>query len=345
MKKWRTMKRNNTAKIAVSYFQRKPRTVGNYSVEFIFKDVRNQLTEEVDGQPVYSSYESSGLFKRIYNCLEVIGRQREVNHVTGDINYIGLFLNHRKTVQTILDCIHLSSSSGIKHSILKLFWVTIPVHRARFVTAISESTKKEILKYVQCDPDKIKVIPVAISGKFSQKRKPFNEANPRLLQLGTAPNKNIRRLAEALNGIPCTLDNVGKQDPQLEESLKKNGIRYQYSSGLSDEEIIKKYEQADIVTLVSTYEGFGMPILEGQAVGRPVISSNVYSMPEVAGDAACLVDPFDTQSIRRGIQKIINDAGYRENLVQKGFENIKRFDSHTIALKYLDLYKEITGKN
>lgn len=339
------MKMDNRAGIRVSYFQRKPRSIGNYSVEFIFKDVRQQLAEQVDAREVYSTFESSGLFRRIYNCIEAIGRQAEINHVTGDINYIGLFLNNGKTVQTILDCVHLSSSTGIRHAILKLFWVTIPVRRARFVTAISESTKNEILKYVQCDPDKIKVIPVAISAKFVQKGKTFDKGNPRLLQLGTAPNKNIPRLAEALRGIPCTLDIVGRQDTQLEESLKKNGIRYQYSWGLSDAEIINKYEQADIITLVSTYEGFGMPILEGQAVGRPVISSNVYSMPEVAGDAACLVDPFNTQSIRQGIQKIINDADYRTSLVQKGYENVKRFDSHTIALKYLDLYKAIRGES
>ncbi|HVY74777.1 MAG TPA: glycosyltransferase family 1 protein [Puia sp.] len=332
------------AKIEVSFFQRKPRSVGNYSVEFIFKDVRERLTDEVKGQEIYSRYESSGLFKRIYNCLEVIGKQGQVNHVTGDINYIGLFLRRRKTIQTILDCVHLSSSKGIRHAILRLFWVTIPVHRARFVTAISESTKHEILKYVKCNPDKIKVIPVAISDKFVQKKKSFNRENPRLLQIGTAPNKNIQRLAEALQGIPCILDIVGKQDRELEELLKKRGIRYQYSSGLSDDEIIEKYEQADIVTLVSTYEGFGMPILEAQAVGRPVITSNIYSMPEVAGDAACLVDPFDIQSIRAGIMKIIDKADYRENLVRKGYENVKRFDPRAIALQYLKLYGEIIEK-
>jgi len=339
------MRKDKDAMIRVSYFHRKPRPIGNYSVEFIFKDVRNQLSAQVDGKVVYSAYESSGLFKRIYNCLEIIGKQGEVNHVTGDINYIGLFLHSRKTVQTILDCVHLSSSTGIKHFVLKLFWLTIPVRRSRFVTAISESTKNEILKYVHCDPDKIKVIPVAISQKFSRKEKAFNKENPRLLQLGTAHNKNIQRLAKALWGIPCTLDIIGKQDSHLEDLLKEYDIKYEYSWGLSDEEIIKKYEQADMVTLVSTYEGFGMPILEGQTVGRPVITSNLYSMPEVAGDAACLVDPFDAQSIRQGIQKIINDPAYRENLIHKGFENVKRFNSQTIALKYLDLYKEITGQN
>ena len=101
------------------------------------------------------------------------------------------------------------------------------------------------------------------------------------------------------------------------------------------------YEEADIVTLMSTLEGFGMPIVEAQAVGRVVVTSNVSSMPEVAGDGACLVDPLDVSAIRAGIRKVIDDDGYREDLVRRGFENVKRFDPERIAQQYLDLYRRI----
>jgi glycosyltransferase involved in cell wall biosynthesis len=338
------MASNSNNLVGVTFFHRKPRGVGNYSVEFIFRDVRNRLASFVRAREAFSNYESSGVLKRLYNCIEAAGRQGEVNHITGDINYIGVFLRKRKTIQTILDCVHLTSTTGIKHAVIKLIWVTIPVRRARYVTAISESTKKEILKYVSCDPDKIVVIPVAISDRFAPEQKTFDAGCPRILQLGTAPNKNIDRLAEALQGIPCILDIVGRQVPELEELLKAKGIRYEYSWGLSDEEILKKYHTADLISLVSTYEGFGMPILEAQAVGRPVISSNILSMPEVAGDAACLVDPYDVSAIREGILKIINDSAYREELVRKGQANIKRFDPQKIALQYLDLYKKIANR-
>jgi glycosyltransferase involved in cell wall biosynthesis len=334
---------NSNSPIDITFFHRKPRGVGNYSVEFIFRDVRDRLAGSIRAKEAFSHYESSGIFKRLYNCIEAAGRQGAVNHITGDINYIGVFLHKRKTIQTILDCVHLSSSSGIKHAVIKLIWVTIPVKRAKYVTAISESTKKEILKYVSCDPGKIIVIPVAISDRFTPKQKAFDADCPRILQLGTAPNKNIPRLAEALQGIPCILDIVGRKVPELEELLKEKGIRYEYSWGLSDDEILKKYETADIISLVSTYEGFGMPILEAQAVGRPVISSNILSMPEVAGDAACLVDPYDVSAIREGILKIIKEDAYREDLVRKGQVNIKRFDPEKIALQYLDLYKKIAN--
>src|SRR5882757_7528263 len=192
------MGKNSNKLVGVTFFHRKPRGVGNYSVEFIFRDVRQRLAAFIKAKEAFSSYESSGLFKRLYNCLEAAGRQGEVNHITGDINYLGIFLSRKRTIQTILDCVHLSSSAGIKHAVIKLIWVTIPVRRARYVTAISESTKKEILKYVSCDPDKIIVIPVAISERFTAQRREFNADCPRILQLGTAPNKNIPRLAAAL---------------------------------------------------------------------------------------------------------------------------------------------------
>ena len=168
---------------------------------------------------------------------------------------------------------------------------------------------------------------------------------PRILQVGAAHNKNIPRLVEALEGIPCILEIIGKKQDQYESMLQARKIQYEYTSGLSDEEMVRRYEEADIIALASTYEGFGMPILEGQTVGRPVITSNVFSMPEVAGDAACIVDPFDVRSIRQGILKIINDQEYRNSLIEKGFENVKRFQAETIALQYFELYKYVANRS
>ncbi len=329
-------------KPAVTFFQRKARSVGNYSVEFIFEDVRNRLKDKIAATVFYSNYESTGLLKRLYNCVEAARNQDAVNHVTGDINYIGLFLSRKKTIHTILDCVFVASTSGIKRAVLKYFWLTVPVKRSKYITAISTATKDEILKYVKCDPGKIIVIPVAISGRFKRKDKPFNKNCPVILQIGTAPNKNIPRLIGALKGMNCCLHIVGKQNEEYERLLKENNIQYKYQWGLSDQEMIQKYEEADIISLVSTYEGFGMPILEAQAIGRPVITSNILSMPEVAGDAACLVDPYDEEAIGKGIRQIIEDDNYRSRLIEKGFENIQRFDPQAIAMQYYDLYQKIT---
>jgi glycosyltransferase involved in cell wall biosynthesis len=327
----------------VVFFHRKPRNVGNYSVEFIFEDVRRRLNGYIKAKVAYSKFESSGVFKRLYNTLEVAFNQSDVNHVTGDVNYLGLFLSKNRTVHTILDCVHLTSSSGIKYKLLKLFWLTIPVRRSRYLTAISVSTKNEILKHITCDPEKIKVIYVAISERYKRKEKPFNKVCPRILQIGTAPNKNIPRLIEALEGIPCILEIIGKQNDEYIQLMKDRGIQFEYKWGLSDDEMLQRYEEADIIALASTYEGFGMPILEGQTVGRPVITSNAFSMTEVAGGAAYLADPFKVKSIRDGILKIIHEDAYREEMVRNGYENVKRFDPDKIALQYLELYREVAG--
>jgi glycosyltransferase involved in cell wall biosynthesis len=329
----------------VVFFHRKPRPVGNYSIEFIFADVRKRLASRIHPVVVHSRFESSGLFKRIYNCIEVVFKQSDVNHVTGDINYVGTLLQKKRTIQTIHDCIHLRDSQGLKHRLLKLFWLILPVRQAKIITANSKSTKAEILKYVDCDPGKIKVIYVAISDRFKRKDKTFNKKEPRILQIGTAPNKNIPRLIEALKGIPCILEIIGKHNDEYESLLKQYAIKYEYRWGLTDEEMISRYEAADILSLTSTYEGFGMPILEAQAIGRPVITSKTFSMPEVAGDAAYLANPEDVSDIRNGILKIINDDSYREQLVEKGFQNIERFNADKIAMQYYDLYMQVFGQN
>jgi len=237
----------------------------------------------------------------------------------------------------------MQTPPGLKRTVLKHFWLTIPARRSIFITAISEATKREILKHVDCDPNKIVVIPVAISDRFLKQPRVFNKEKPVILQIGAAHNKNIPKLVEALAGIPCKLCIVGKQNDEYERLLKEYQIDYTYEWGLSDEAMIRKYAEADIITLVSTYEGFGMPILEGQATGRAVISSNILSMPEVAGDAACLVDPFDVGSIREGFLKLINNDQYRERLIEKGYENVKRFDPDLIARQYLSLYQNVAS--
>jgi glycosyltransferase involved in cell wall biosynthesis len=331
-------------KIRVAFFQRKPRSVGNYSLEFIFEDVRKRLKHKIDSTVVYSKYESKGFFPRLYNSIEALLKQSHINHVTGDVNYIGIFLGKSRTIHTILDCVHLNTTTGLKHKVLKLFWLSLPLKKTAYVTAISESTKKEILRFINYPPEKIKVIYVAISDRFQRFDKVFNHQQPRILQIGTAPNKNIPLLIQSLKDIDCKLVIIGKYDQEYENLLRNNSIDFEYKWGLTDDQILDEYRQSDIVSLISTYEGFGMPILEAQAIGRPVITSNVFSMPEVAGDAAYLADPHDVQSIRNGFKKIIEDVTFRQSMVSKGFENVKRFDPEIIATQYYELYKQVAEK-
>ncbi len=93
----------------------------------------------------------------------------------------------------------------------------------------------------------------------------------------------------------------------------------------------------------STYEGFGLPVIEGQKAGRPVITSNISPLQEVAGGGACLVDPLDIQSIRSGILQVINNGEYRLEIVQKGFENVKQYIPEKIAGEYIKVYQQVSA--
>jgi len=109
--------------------------------------------------------------------------------------------------------------------------------------------------------------------------------------------------------------------------------------------MVTLYRDADVVALVSTYEGFGLPILEGNATGRPVVTSNVYSMPEVAGGSACLVDPFNIASIRHGFIRVFTDEAYRTSLVEAGLDNVGRFRSFAVAQAYASVYWRVAEDN
>ena len=137
---------------------------------------------------------------------------------------------------------------------------------------------------------------------------------------------------------------VGNPSNFQKQLLKKNNITCQISSPLSDEEMRKAYIECDILVFPSIYEGFGLPIMEAQLTGRPVLTSNLSPMKEVAGQGAMLVDPYDPQSIRDGISKIIDDNQFRDQLVEAGFENVKRFDPELVAAQYAELYEELMLK-
>jgi len=225
--------------------------------------------------------------------------------------------------------------------IYKLFWLTFPEKKAQYITAISEATKRDIIRYTGCDPDKVIVIPVAVPDHFKPLAKSFNSERPVLLQIGTATNKNIIRLAEAIQGMNCLLVIIGFLSEELKEHLAACRIDYVSRTNLTVEEIYEAYIECDIVTFVSTFEGFGMPIVEANCVERVVITGNTTSMPEVAGDAACVVNPFSVEDIRKGIQRLIEDGGYRETLIVNGRKNRERFGRVAIANMYLDLYQRL----
>ncbi len=326
----------------VKYFQRKPIPNFHFSVENIFNDVREHMPPGAEMEVHVVGHFSQGLMNRLRILREVKKAQSpDVNHFTGDIDFASLAARREKVVQTILDLFFLENTSGLKRRLLKLFWVTLPIRRARIVTTISEATKADILRHVDIDPAKIKVIPIALGGVFKFEPRGYNFERPTILQIGSAPNKNVPRIIEAVKDIPCKLIVVGQHTPEYEELLKKHGIDYEYRSGLNKFQMRDLYKTVDILLFPSTIEGFGMPIVEAQAMGALVVTSNISSMPDVAGDGALLVNPYKTEEIEAAVRRLMADGPLREKLLAAGFENIKRFDAAAISQQYFELYKQI----
>lgn len=326
----------------ITYYHRHPQD-GNFSIERVFKEVRKALPQQINYKVTMSRYPSKGFLPRAYNILEAAFRQGHVNHITGDVHFL-TYLLHKKTVLTIHDCATLERLHGIRKKLFFLLWYWLPEKRSKIITVISSSTKRELLRYINCNPEKIRVIPDCISEDFKPTPYTFNTRKPRILQVGTGKNKNILLLAEALKGSNCHLRIIGKLSEKQIETLKIFHIEYSSVANISDREIVKEYQKCDMLVFVSTYEGFGLPILEAQATGRPVVTSNLSSMPEVAGDGALLVDPHDVASVSDGIKEVVSSAFTRERLIADGLENVKRFAPDIIAGQYLRLYEQLTGK-
>jgi glycosyltransferase involved in cell wall biosynthesis len=114
---------------------------------------------------------------------------------------------------------------------------------------------------------------------------------------------------------------------------------------LNNEEIKIEYQNADLVTFCSLYEGFGLPIIEAQAMRTPVVTSNISPLKEVAGGGAVLVDPNSCLSLQKGILSLIENKILREKLIEVGLKNIRRFEPKKISHNYENLYREINDSN
>ena len=141
--------------------------------------------------------------------------------------------------------------------------------------------------------------------------------------------------------MPCELTIIGALTDEQINKLNASGLSYNNRSNITFTEIIEHYQKTDIICFASTYEGFGMPIIEAQALGKPIITSNVASMPEIAGDTAVLVDPYSVKSIRNAIKRCIEDEQFRIKKIKAGYHNIQRFMPGAICEKYIEVYQKL----
>lgn len=315
-----------------------------FSIERVFSAVNEELGKKVEirkravplfGISIRNLFAVTPFFNK--------ARKTDLYHITGHIHYMVFAFPRRRVLLTIHDCVFLYTAKGWQRLILKKLLLDWPVRWSTLVTTISEASRQDILKHTGCSPHKVIVIPNPVNDAIFYKQQDFRSGEPVILFIGATPNKNLLRVIPALKNTVAQLHIVGQIPEAGLQLLQEHRIQYRQSLHLDDRELANCYADADLVLFPSTFEGFGLPILEAQKAGRPVITSDLSPMNEVAGEAACLVDPYSIDSIREGILRIIQDAPYREELVKKGLENVKRFDKAAIAEQYLACYQKLAA--
>lgn len=325
--------------ISVIHLMRKPQA-GYHSFERLFADVRAALPPEVEVRVVHSRFHSNGFFKRLLNILQVLFLRGGVIHITGDIHYLALGLVGRRVVLTIHDLGPLQGKEGIARRIFRVLWYRLPMRIATVTTAISEAVKQELVREFRCDPEQIRVIPNCVSPDFVFNPKPWPHApeRPVILMVGTKPNKNLPKMMEALRGLDVEVRIVGQLSNPQRQELEKSAVPFTELGRLSDAELATAFRECDLLAFVSTYEGFGLPILEAQATGRPVLTSTVAACLETAGVGALCVGPQDITDIRGAVYRLLHDPDLRADLVEKGLANVARYRAAEVAGKYAAVY-------
>lgn len=325
----------------ISFFHRNHKC--GYSIYKVFKTIEKEL--QIQGQNIEEYFmpsPNSMPWDIIKNSIFTFKHRnkKDINHISGHIHDVILGLLGCKTIITIHDLVFIDNvKNPIKRFYKWLFWLYLPVRLADIVTCISNETKKNILLHIKTD--KIRVIYNPIDPAFVYVPKEFNEECPVILHIGTFWNKNIERTIMALEGIKCHLRIIGKIDKRTTSLLKEKKISYSNACNLTDEEIMQEYINCDIVNFPSIYEGFGMPVIEGQKIGRVVITSYIQPIIEIAGDGSYFVDPYKIKDIRNAYLDIINNKELRENLIEKGLKNTERFNVKKIAQQYIEVYNKL----
>ena len=226
--------------------------------------------------------------------------------------------------------------------------------RTDAVVTGSGSAKRDIVRWLGIPEERIAVAPDGVDARYAPGGgKPSERGGPKtVLYVGRCdPYKNVPGLVEAFarlvrdGGVDARLRIVGSPDaryPEAGEAARRRGVedRVEWAGYLDEAGLLRAYQDADVLALLSKYEGFGLPVLEAMACGTPVVCSNAASLPEVAGDAAIQVAPDDAAGAAAALERILSDPAEAARLRAAGLAQAKRFSWRAAAEAVLRVYGE-----
>ncbi len=281
------------------------------------------------------------------------------------LDHVGLplFFKRGRYVITVHDVIPLLFPQlfTLKHRLIVHAGLARVAQQADIVIVPSYAVQQDVQQYLRIDKSRVVVIPEGCEPRFRPLTDPEHLHRVRtkyglpalyILCLGTLePRKNITtllhafaRLRSLLHGEPALHLVVagarGWREQAIFQTVKNLGIEQAvcFPGFIDDEDLPALYSGALLFVFPSLYEGFGLPVLEAMSCGIPVVASNTSAMPEVAGDAALLVDPYDIEGMATAIATVVHNTSLRDSLRRKGLIQAQRFSWETTARKTLDLY-------
>ncbi len=271
-----------------------------------------------------------------------------------------------RSIVTIHDCIHLRFPQYLPNRLGYAYarsslWIA--AHRSARILTVSEASKRDILRYFRVPERKIAVIHNAIDERFGeiptaeetervQERYQLNE--PFVLYAGNIkPHKNLERLIEAFFALrhrggfeDVKLLIIGDEISKY-ATLRRAVHRYKlhkhvrFFGFVPDRTLAILYRLAKVFVFPSLYEGFGLPPLEAMASGTPVITSNVSSLPEVVGDAALLIDPYEPDALADAMGRVLTDTALQEDLRRRGYARVREFSWERSVARVREIYAEV----
>lgn len=254
-----------------------------------------------------------------------------------------------KRILTVFDMIHERFSSSVKKPDALMCAKKAAVERSNHIICISENTKRDLVNMLQVNPEKVSVIYLASSlcpdrGRASSIRAPY------ILYVGPRGRyKNFDRLLQAYAASSRLLKDVklvcfGGGRRTRSEYARQNQLNIPAENVVrvsgNDTVLAGLYQHASVFVYPSLYEGFGIPPLEAMRCGCPVICSNTSSLPEVVGDAACLIDPYEVGGITHALEHVLYSTGYAMSLVERGKERAMHFSWDACVAQTLDVYRQ-----
>jgi glycosyltransferase involved in cell wall biosynthesis len=265
-----------------------------------------------------------------------------------------------RTLLTVHDLSYVRVPDSANPSLRAYLDAVVPrsARRADHVLADSQATKDDLTALYGLPPEKITVILSGVDAHFRRVEDESVRARyklgsrPYIFAVGTVqPRKNYIRLMGALaklradgwDGMLVIAGGKGWLDDPIYRALDDLGLRdHVHLIGFADDaDLPALYSLAAVTAFPSLYEGFGLPIIESMACGTPVVTSNVSSMPEAAGDASLLIDPLDVEALAGALARLLTDEALRADLIRKGYAQARRFTWERSALELLAVYRRL----